>query len=716
MTAEDHLKHALVSILENMGKAAGKAKAQAMRDSVRERIPSAKDLQAGSLLNAFQATMFDVVDEAEGEDDALFERLDDLLDLSLYCTEQELQDQNVPFCLIEDLLDILTISGAERVIAYMETRVARLTANINPKRGKGLTLLRLCNEILRRLSRTKHTITSGRLLIFMASVFPLCEQSGVNLRGTFNLINETHYEGEEMENAMDTDEPGKDTPEALYRIFWHLQKFFVNPTLLWVPEEFNIFQKGITTTLTRFEQINKELTPSSSRHSTDDRKRKQRSDNANGKDASASTRSGSDSQNFFPKYLTNPNLFELELRDPFFRRQIMAQFSIILQYMLMLGKDEKEKVANDLADYPDRNKSVQYPYTLTPEQEIWLKEARARSYTISESTYPYGKLFARNLSTVVTHERNWIDWKNRSCKSFELPFIEVEAGAQKPKLLGSDTVRRSNWLGNDQLTSLWARGDQAEALMRSPSRKKAIPDLESLVEQLEEQLDEEGNLTGGVEEEYALHKDMRFNWRTYRTAMRHHLSLFHSARQVEIQIDSKAPAKTLLMEWRKEQRRKESISAGNREEKDSTQDANETAVKQDPMDTPGTSRQNTPEPQVQPQLKNEIKDKGGPSDDKDGQVPEPCDTIPSPSRKRSADDAADADEGTHTPTKRPRISQEDAPVEIDTPVVEENGAEEPPLKSPSSPSPPSPPREHHSPRVADSPPQPDESVESPNPA
>lgn len=67
---------------------------------------------------------------------------------------------------------------------------------MNPQQGKGPLLLRLLNELLRRLpkSKTADVIFSGRILMFLSSVFPLAEKSGVNLRGNFNIGKETLYE------------------------------------------------------------------------------------------------------------------------------------------------------------------------------------------------------------------------------------------------------------------------------------------------------------------------------------------------------------------------------------------------------------------------------------------------------------------------------------------------------------------------------------------
>lgn len=166
-------------------------------------------------------------------------------------------------------------------------------------RGRGPILLRLLNDLLRRLPRSQSepVILSGRILLLLSAVYPLGEKSGVNLRGNFNLGKGTVWEQEvakkEMEGAKEDAkkeeeegegqgkpkegedakmaeveegeeaEPGQpngagaslsapdsaasacpDSPLActdngtssgFYATFWSLQRFFNNPHLLFAP-------------------------------------------------------------------------------------------------------------------------------------------------------------------------------------------------------------------------------------------------------------------------------------------------------------------------------------------------------------------------------------------------------------------------------------------------------------------------------------------------
>jgi hypothetical protein len=76
-----------------------------------------------------------------------------------------------------------------------------------PGKGKGLVLLRMCNELLRRLSKETNTVFCGRILMFLANSFPLGERSGVNLRGDFST--ETTRFDDDQEVDADTTLTGK---------------------------------------------------------------------------------------------------------------------------------------------------------------------------------------------------------------------------------------------------------------------------------------------------------------------------------------------------------------------------------------------------------------------------------------------------------------------------------------------------------------------------
>ncbi len=179
-----------------------------------------------------------------------FNRLDIILALSL----QDLIDPTLPLSLVEELIESQPISTCSRLFGYTESRVKPLTIDLHPTRGKGLVLLRTCNELLRRLSKPsqQHTVFAGRILSLLASVFPLGERSGVNLRGDFNVENKTIIEDRQDDEAEATDAlADKDERDQIfkvdyefYELFWKVQRFFSNPPLLMTGPDSSRLQQG----------------------------------------------------------------------------------------------------------------------------------------------------------------------------------------------------------------------------------------------------------------------------------------------------------------------------------------------------------------------------------------------------------------------------------------------------------------------------------------
>ena len=258
----------------------------------------------------------------------------------------------MPFTLLEELFDTQIIPTCERLFNYLESRVERLTAGMESGKGKALVLLRLCNELLRRLSKAEDTIFCGRILIFLSKSFPIAERSAVNLRGDFNTNNVTIFDvipendGDSMdidvnapaENEVMTREGGKAVsfdaqkgqPEPqmstnkLYTVFWSMQHDFADPTRLFVPVNFERFKKSLEATMAKFRVADDESFKTTGGASIG-------GGGAPGKKPDGKTiattvagtkRKREDDEDevkgggFNPKYLTSRELFELEVSLP----------------------------------------------------------------------------------------------------------------------------------------------------------------------------------------------------------------------------------------------------------------------------------------------------------------------------------------------------------------------------------------------------------------
>lgn len=225
------------------------------------------------------------------------------------------------------MLDSQTISQCQKVIDFLESRRQRITAR--HFKQKHLVILRSCNELLRRLSRAEDTAFCGRVFIFMFQSFPLGDKSSVNLRGEYHIENVTAYdhtepEAEESQDKMDVDKENKSQPkavsfdshkpapqdeavkpDALYPIFWSLQKEFSQPRKLFDASGLEGFKRGLEATLKTFKSVQDEQEarpPKSADDHNGNLKRKRETDGESGLSSA-----------FNPKYLTSRDLFELEV-------------------------------------------------------------------------------------------------------------------------------------------------------------------------------------------------------------------------------------------------------------------------------------------------------------------------------------------------------------------------------------------------------------------
>ncbi|KAJ5108836.1 hypothetical protein N7456_005511 [Penicillium angulare] len=403
-----------------------------------------------------------------------------LLDIvSIFSDNVEQCEPGLIFWLIEELLDSQTIDGCRKVFDYLESRrernikvrmhttTQRLSylrtpvLTFRPKKHftkKNLAILRSCNELLRRLSRAEDTVFCGRVFIYLFQSFPLGDKSSVNLRGEFHTENVTSFDeisrpkpGDEEEDSTMTegnedtpmvDGPAAGTPrssgqenegtpklpkvvvsggpkgrpdekvdlDVLYPIFWNLQSFFSTPTKMFDTESFASFKTGLEATLNAFKNINTELENKTSARSSDEaiksHKRKRVNDEAEF------------GTNFNPKYLTSRDLFDLEVSDTAFRRHVLVQALILLDFMLSLTSQAKAR-STDLT-----NKSVLHNFTLNDDDARWVANMR-KSIEGYLQDGPEGKFYYRMVDTVLSRDRNWVRWKAEGCPPIEHPAIQV---------------------------------------------------------------------------------------------------------------------------------------------------------------------------------------------------------------------------------------------------------------------------------------------------
>ncbi|KAI5115877.1 hypothetical protein M0805_001137 [Coniferiporia weirii] len=426
----------------------------------------------------------------EEPDDAYYGALCDRLDVILSFSEHDACEPTFLFTVLQDLLEAQTVASCSHIFSWIERRSNRLTEGMVPQKGKALVLLRTLNDLLRRLSKTGNTtIFCGRILTFLSAVFPLGERSGVNLRGEYG----PQWEGvslkrDVVDEKMEVDDAGSERKEAkggeevgtaetsgddelaekgalkpkstkekteegkkdeFYNTFWSLQLPFSRPPLFAIPETLENFKSAVNAVMPVIKEATvKERAMMGSKTAAGTLKRKRE----------ATPVSAMDEGNrnyFFAKFLTSPELLDLEIADTLFRRQFLFQLLILLTHLLQFSKAEKQSWVTT------RNRSLQMDFTLSPDDVKWVQDTIARVYEEIRQTAPNGRAFVDTVQTILEREKNWIKWKNDLCNPFDkepLPVSLEEETAPLREKMRAPMEEYKHKLGTETLTEIWAMG------------------------------------------------------------------------------------------------------------------------------------------------------------------------------------------------------------------------------------------------------------------
>lgn len=104
----------------------------------------------------------------------------------------------------------------------------------------------------------------------------------------------------------------------------------------------------------------------------------------------------------FAKYLSSPELLELEIADTNFRRQFLFQLLILLQHLRGFTETEKAKWMEP------RNRSLHMDFTLADTDENWVKEINGKVILELRLTAPEGREFEEITRVILEREQNWV--------------------------------------------------------------------------------------------------------------------------------------------------------------------------------------------------------------------------------------------------------------------------------------------------------------------
>ena len=307
-------------------------------------------------------------------------------------SQHTLVDEALPLLLAEELLDISDATYRKRLFSFIEENQTRLLEGMIPNRGKGLVLLRVCNELLKRSSKSTDAHFCGRILLFLSKVFPLSERSALNLRGAFNLDNELPIDEPlpsdlPLQGSVDTktvlaglDDDKTPISYPFYARFWQFQSFCVNPSSVF--PQWSTFTSMVVDIVSLFEAIQPLVASSSPTPST--------------------------VNDVHPKYLSSRRLLKYQLRDAGFKLRISSQLYLLFGHLLdtlQQPSTVEEKV---------RNKQLEFT-------KYGLTKVGSLVQRFATECGPERINYEETMRSILSAETFWVDWKRNNCPSFEKP-------------------------------------------------------------------------------------------------------------------------------------------------------------------------------------------------------------------------------------------------------------------------------------------------------
>ncbi|CAG8604472.1 3258_t:CDS:10, partial [Cetraspora pellucida] len=427
-----------------------------------------------------------------------------LLNLVLGCHEAEgsLCEQAITLTILEELMETQPLEVCEKLYSFLEINKKRLLVNLIPTQGKG-----------------------------------------VNKGGECNVDNVTHYSA-----TQDGDEA------AFYNTFWSLQTYFSNPPKLFKDNNLEVVLNNIGIILNRFSDIiareklkTAEENLGGSRNNdfefglpsppSDDGRGKKRKFMETDEDESITF--SKDYVKYFPKYLSSFALFDKEISDPNFRRIVLVQILIIMQYLTGFFPEEQARI--NKAKAPHDNAAVQLPtYTIMEPQQHMVQEIWNKVIGQLEETTLNGKNFVRTILHILNMEKRWNYWKFADNCSFGSDK-EIKDKAERAREDFAEALKRKAKMNKPKepfeskitkLSEFWTRNDDDDEFMADASRKIIPPDFDSVYEQIKKdgyppELGFTFDPSDTVEEKELKEKCWVNKWFALRTARHHYLLHFN---------------------------------------------------------------------------------------------------------------------------------------------------------------------------------------------
>ena len=322
-----------------------------------------------------------------------------LLDTCYYCASENLIDRSFPLLLLEDIFEMQTGSEYHDSFEYLEAHYEKIMALDVKNR---VTMLRLCNNVLRHLTKHLDMGIAGRVMLLLANSLPLADRSGLNAAGKYNILPFSKIENDEIVSD-------------LFNIVWGLPVYFRSPMAVLSDNKFQDFFNSIQATLNAFR------------------------DNPIAVSSSMQLK-------YFPKYLPSPRLLSMQLRDPEFRLSLLIHTLICTQFWIQ-----------------SISKKVQMAAKVPKTTLDALKALMDQIYGCIDAL-PFGNIVPA-LQSTFERELTWTSWKDdKGWLGRVSETKEGEPNLPRKRLSEDYAIARPKRIkmGNAELGRLWDAQEETE--------------------------------------------------------------------------------------------------------------------------------------------------------------------------------------------------------------------------------------------------------------
>jgi THO complex subunit 1 len=447
------------------------------------------------------------------DSDDIDDELNALLSVAMQCA-----DGDTVVLLIQDMLEGVDISRAARLFALVEAHAGALAGALGEQPRALLMLLRMCIELMRRMSKSEHTVFCGRVLLFLAQVYPLTDRSGLNAKGDINLANVTVFEDEHAFNSASTTTAAssltataaaashRDAADLrpidyqFYKTFWSLQSQLRDPTsVLASADAWRSFETALDSVLAALSTQRVTVAAGGG---------------GGGEDAAAHD----DDADSFVKYLTSSSLLDLQLSDASFRRHVLLQMLIAFQTLLDHKRTDGSGGGAGGGAAATSQQSDQQPqqHALTSTQATHVAAFKKHALALLRDTPPHGEAFEAAVSRLLKREGGWTAWKSAGCPSFARDRESLKRKPMRAATASGGVAKRAAVsVAGDSAAVTLAVAKSNDQAMRAG---KLPPTFDELVQPLRNDLIE-------FEDDVDFATDHVFAWRMLRSAAMSKLGL-----------------------------------------------------------------------------------------------------------------------------------------------------------------------------------------------